>query len=77
MITQIKLRFHKHKPRLKITYLISFLITILSGYFYHTLPSEILTSTISGVLIFSLYEIFSLIMVFMLADIIKKDAEAP
>jgi hypothetical protein len=33
-----------------------------------------LTSTISGVLIFSLYEIFSLIMVFMLADIIKKDA---
>jgi hypothetical protein len=74
MITHTRLWFNGQSSRFKLTISFTFFITVISGYFYHHLPEEVLTETISGVVVFSLYEIFSIIMVFILADIIKKDA---
>ena len=73
MINFVILRFYDQSIRLRITFISSFFITLVSGYLYFTVSEEVMNETISGVFVLSLFKIFSLIMVFMLANLIKKD----
>ena len=74
MIKHIKSRFLNLTFKLKIYVLLTLLLTFTNGYFYYYLSEEILTETLFGVIVFSLYEIFSILTIFIFAEMIKKDA---